>query len=152
MLSQFFRSSRQKIYSYISNNYKFILIIFALFLIFQIVEFGQGERISKRLQDCSYVSVLTPIRMPDTHSVFFNYEYQGKKNKGYTIVGAEDVGYLYTKTEILHSRFFVRISCFNPKMFSVVWDIKVPDSLTFVPKNGWDKIPYGLDKTVDISK
>jgi len=43
-------------------------------------------------------------------------------------------------------RYFLETACHDPYLSEACWDIKVPDTLQFIPENGWDKIPYGLDK------
>ena len=44
-------------------------------------------------------------------------------------------------------RFFLKIACENPNMGEAYWNIKIPDTLQNIPVNGWDKVPYGLDKS-----
>ena len=39
---------------------------------------------------------------------------------------------------------FLKVTCNQDGLGKVLWDIPVPDTLTFIPKNGWDEMPYGL--------
>ncbi|MCP9766105.1 hypothetical protein [Lacihabitans soyangensis] len=45
----------------------------------------------------------------------------------------------------LNRRYFVKFYCEDPKLSEIVWDIKVPDTLNYIPPKCWDKIPYGLE-------
>ena len=44
-------------------------------------------------------------------------------------------------------RCFLKIACAYPKHSEAYWNIKIPDTLQYIPVNGWDKIPYGLDNS-----
>ena len=45
----------------------------------------------------------------------------------------------------LGKRYFVKFSSENPRYNEFLENNLVPDSLQFVPTEGWDKIPEGLD-------
>lgn len=50
-------------------------------------------------------------------------------------------GYSY-----LNRRYFVLFYCNDPSKSKIIWNIQIPDTLHYIPENGWDKTPYGLDK------
>jgi hypothetical protein len=69
----------------------------------------------------------------------------GNQNNCSNSVRAEDAGLTYTKRSVMSKRYFVRVFCDDLQVNRIHWDIPVPDTLTYVPPNGWHNIPYGLD-------
>ena len=84
--------------------------------------------------------------MPDSHKMYFFYYHKGIKKEGSTSVGATELGAFYTKTSALSKRYWIQIYCEDFDVNKVLWKINVPDTLQNIPANGWDKIPYSLDK------
>ncbi len=41
-------------------------------------------------------------------------------------------------------RLLIKFYCKDASKHIVLWDAKVPDTLQFIPPNGWKEIPYGL--------
>ncbi|MFD2520094.1 hypothetical protein [Emticicia soli] len=88
---------------------------------------------------------MTPIRMPNSHRVYFSYYYKNVQYEGSSNVGAEDLGF-YSINEILSNRYWVQVNCKDFNIKRVRWEYTVPDTLQFVPANGWNTIPYDLEK------
>jgi hypothetical protein len=84
------------------------------------------------------------------NTLYFSFVYKGKIIKSSTSVGADDAGFTYTKRSVMSKRYFVRVFCDDLQVNRVQWDIPVPDSLNYVPVNGWGKIPYELDKLKNL--
>lgn len=131
------------IYKKQKKAFYFLLTIAVLFTIFYN---KQENEITRKLDSCSFYSLITPIRMPDYHTLYFSFVYKGKIIKSSTSVGADDAGFTYTKRSVMSKRYFVRVFCDDLQVNRVQWDIPVPDSLNNVPVNGWGNIPYELDK------
>lgn len=121
----------------------FLLTIAVLFTVFYN---KQENEITRKLDSCSFYSIATPIRMPDSHTLYFSFPFEGKIIKSSTSLGADDAGFTYTKRSVMSKRYFVRVFCDDLQVNRIQWDIPVPDTLNYVPVNGWGKIPYGLDK------
>ncbi len=101
--------------------------------------------ISRKLNECSFFTIMTPIRMPNSHRVYFSYYYKNVQYEGSSNVGAEDLGF-YSINEILSNRYWVQVNCKDFNIKRVRWEYTVPDTLQFVPANGWNTIPYDLEK------
>jgi len=43
-----------------------------------------------------------------------------------------------------NKKYFVKLSCDSPSISELIWDIEVPNTLKFIPIDGWPKIPYEL--------
>jgi hypothetical protein len=119
-------------------------------LIFWYFYSRQEDRITKKLEECCIVTLIEPIRMPDTHKLYFKYRLNNQKYESSNSVGSEDLGMLYSRSKILNMRFFVKIYCQDYSVNRVQWDIPVPDTLQFIPVNGWTSIPYDLEKSRKI--
>ncbi len=124
--------------------YAFLVFLGVLTFVY-LFRYVRRTLIRESLDDCSYHTVLYPVRMPKSTKMYFHFFYNGGKYEGATKLGAEDVGFHWNSSEILNKRYWVEVSCEDYKTFQVNWDISVPDTLKYVPENGWAKIPYGLD-------
>ncbi len=129
----------------ISSVWQFILL--AVFMCpFLILGYLQNTKTKEKLKTCSFYTILHPIRMPDSHKMYFFFYHNGIKREDSTSVGATDLGAFYTKTSAINRRYWIQIYCKDMETIKVSWDIPVPDTLQFIPTNGWDKIPYDLVK------
>jgi hypothetical protein len=50
---------------------------------------------------------------------------------------------------LMNERFWVRVYCKDFSVNRIYWEAKVPDTLQFIPPNGWKEIPYGLGDGVE---
>jgi hypothetical protein len=130
------------IYKKQKKVFYFLLIIAVLFTIFYV---RQENEITRKLNRCSFYSLITPIRMPDNHKLYFSFIYKGQIIKSSTSLGADDAGLTYTKRSVMSKRYFVRVFCDDLQVNRVQWDVPVPDTLQYIPPNGWAELPYGLD-------
>lgn len=127
-----------------------VLVLFAIFLlIFFFLYLKQEMGISRKLNECSFFTIMTPFRMPNSHRVYFYYYYKNVQYEGSSNVGAEDLGFSYNSYEILNNRYLVQVNCKDFNINRVRWEYIVPDSLHFVPANGWNTVPYDLEKISD---
>jgi hypothetical protein len=123
------------------NSEKHVPILMGIGLsIILIYGFYQKYKIHK----CHRIYVLSPIRITGGVktglTLHFTFTKDGREING------DDVIPKYGDKYFLKNRFFIKVSCDNENYSSGVWDFVVPDTLQYVPANGWDKIPYGLDK------
>jgi hypothetical protein len=126
-------------------NAKIVIPLILIFGIWFTFSFWKQEKdITEKLDSCSFITVMSPTRMPDSHKVYFTFMYNDSLVRSSGTVGAYDLGMFYNIDEILNSRYFVSVYCDNFKVNRVNWEAKVPDTLMYVPKKGWDKIPYDL--------
>ena len=112
------------------------LLLIAIFLPFHYY-------FENKINKCSRITVGTVIGFEPSFeggsSPVFRYSFSSTLFNNY---GGGDM----TNINKLNSRYFLRISCEDPNISKVIEGILVPDTLNFIPENGWEKIPYKLDK------
>ena len=128
------------------NNIKVLIFIIFCAIVFAFFYVRQERGITKKLNECSFFTVLTPVRMPSSNQMYFSYYYNYKRYEGGTSVGPDDIGYRWSNRSIMNNRYWVQVYCKDFEVTRVRWEYEVPDTLQYIPANGWDKIPYGLDK------
>ncbi|UBM59519.1 hypothetical protein LAG90_02465 [Marinilongibacter aquaticus] len=114
-------------------------------VIFAIFYTRQEKKLTKELEECSFVTIMYPVRMPDSGKVYFYFICKNRKIESSGELGMK-VGYWKSKKLVLGGRYWVQISCDDLQTNRVLWDVPVPDTLNYVPPKGWKSIPYGLDK------
>lgn len=124
-----------------SGTYYFLISI----IVFCTAYFIQEHNANSKIESCPIVTVAYPIRMPDSHKLYFFYHYRGKRYEDAASLGSDDLGCCYTIREVLASRFWVQVYCKDLSVSRIYWEAKVPDTLQYIPANGWDKIPYGFE-------
>lgn len=124
---------------------KALIFIVICGIIFAFFYFRQESRITVKLNECSFFTIMTPVRMPSSTKMYFSYYYNNKKYESSTSVGADDVGYHWSNKSILNNRYWVQVYCKDFTVDRIRWEYPVPDTLQYIPDKGWDKIPYGLD-------
>ena len=117
-----------------------ILCVLAL----TIFHIRQESEIERKFNECSFFTVATPTEMTTSHNLYFKFYYNGKNYDENTDVGAENLGLFYTKQSAMSTRYWVRVYCKDLNINRMYWDAKVPDTLQYIPKEGWKEIPYGL--------
>jgi hypothetical protein len=121
-----------------------VIIPLVLFLSFILFWVWDSHRLSHKFKECSFYTIATPTEMTNSHSLYFTFSYKGKIYDSYTTVGAEDLGLWYTQKSAMSRRYWVKVSCADLRFDEMQWEIKVPDTLQYIPFNGWKEIPYGL--------
>lgn len=111
---------------------------------FIIFYYRQEQGITGKLDECSFYTIATPVKMSTSHIVYFNFSYKDIKYEQSANVGAEDLGISYTTSEILSSRYWIKVYCKDLHVNRIIWKHPVPDTLQYVPAEGWKDIPYGL--------
>ena len=104
-----------------------------------------SQRRGSAFDKCSFYTIATPNDMTN-RSLYFTYNYQGKIYEGSATIGSNNLGLWYTKKSVLSTRYWVKVSCANLLFKEMQWEVKVPDTLQYIPPNGWDKIPYSLEE------
>ena len=102
------------------------------------------------LLECSIYSIAKPIEIKCTGKTgLCGYLAYSFNNNRIGIVGEDGIDGKIRKNntdkELLNKRYLVKFSCNNPEVSKILWNIEVPNNIN-TPANGWDKIPYGLDK------
>lgn len=88
------------------------VILMSIFIaFFYYLSSRQEEGISIKLKECSFYTIITPIRMPDSHKMYFYYIYNNKRYESSGSVGAEDLGFFYTKNSALRGRYWLQVYC-----------------------------------------
>ncbi len=122
----------------------FLGAVFLALPVFIIYYIWFENKITTQLEECSFYTVAVPIRMPTQTSMYFHFNYEGQINEDWTSVGAGDLGYSYNRKSAMSTRYWVRVYCKDFKVNRIYWEAKVPDTLQYIPPNGWEEIPYGL--------
>ncbi len=78
-------------------------------------------------------------------SLLYTYKFKNKEFYGSDGSGVKDYSSFVDFSIYKNKKYFVKISCTNPDISELCWEVVVPDTLQYIPPNGWDKIPYGLD-------
>jgi hypothetical protein len=101
------------------------------------------------VRKCSRISLVSPTRIVGSGKIGYHLDFTFSINNR-IIDGSNriprDIYSDHKDSYFLKNRFFIKVSCENDNFHRIVWDFVVPDTLQYVPANGWDKIPYGLDK------
>jgi hypothetical protein len=121
------------------NEYMNVLKVGLPVLVFFVILFIYFEN---KLEKCSRITVCRVIGFESDFeggsSPLFAYEYNSVTYKN---GGAGDM----SNINHLNSRYFLKISCEKPSIVKIIRDVHVPDTLKFIPTNGWEKLPYNLD-------
>ena len=118
----------------------FVLSVPAFFIFYN----RQESKITDQLNECSFYTIINPTRMATHHRMYYYFYHKNKRYDDYTRVEADELRYYYTKKGAMSSRYWVRIYCKDFKISRVQWAAKVPDTLQYIPANGWKEIPYDL--------
>ncbi len=117
-----------------------------LLILFFIYFYFHESNITYSLKKCGRYYIMTPKRMPDFTTLYYDSEFKGKEYEWSTSVGYGDVGYVIGKQRVMSRRYWVNVSCDDFKISRVIWGVPVPDSLKKMPYDGWENLPFGLDK------
>lgn len=134
-----------------TENQKKSGIAFCVIMIIVIVyDFYYRNEVSKNMKECSRYTI------GEIKSVYtsrwmtrIKYQFQARQIRveHNTTVGrseSED-GWWIDKEKLKERRLLIQYYCKEPKsIHKIFWDIKVPDTLSYVPFEGWKEIPYDL--------
>lgn len=121
-----------------------LVILGILMIIFYIFYFRQERRITAKLRECSFYTIMEPRRMSSSSYLYYDFYYDYTRYSSSTTVGSEDVGVFHTKESVMSERYWIQVNCDDFKTDRILWKIPVPDTLKYIPSKGWKKIPYGL--------
>jgi len=122
-----------------------LVLVGVFIVIFNHFYSKQESEKTEKLKECSFFTVITPIKMPDRRKMYYFYNYHSERHENNTSVNEDDLGAGYTSENALKKRYWIQVHCNDFQTDRVRWDVPVPDTLQYIPVNGWDKIPYGLD-------
>ena len=101
------------------------------------------------LSECTKITVANPYEIGGGYKtgyiMYYTYILNSKQVKDYDGVDKGDYN-ANGDSYYLKKKFFLKVSCTDVKNTEVIWSVPVPDTLNYVPINGWDKIPYNLAK------
>ena len=134
------------------KDYKTPLIGFAFCsLVPLLIYFLQEKIVKNKFDECAIYTVADITKVYKLRGIIYA-KYSFKINNSFenseTSVGPTDTGEWWDidRQKLSKRRLFIVASCKNYKINRVDWDISIPDTLKNIPSNGWDTIPYGLDK------
>ncbi len=122
----------------------FLGAVFLALPLFYVSYFMQEKKITNQLEECSFYTVAVPISITVKQKLSYRFLIHGEWQNDYVRASADDLGYFYTRKQVLNSRFWVRVYCKDFKVNRIYWEAKVPDTLQYIAPNGWEEIPYGL--------
>ena len=101
------------------------------------------------LNECTKITVASPYEIgggyKTGYNMYYTYTLNSTQIKDYDGVDKGDYN-ANGESYYLKKRFFLKVSCNDVKNTKIIWSVLVPDTLNYVPANGWDKIPYNLGK------
>lgn len=122
-------------------------LIFAFVIIGLLIHHFSNEG---EVKECSRITIATITGKSGGFSTAktLNYVYKcdAKVFFGADGEGIKDYDFYKNFNIAEKKRFFVKYSCVNNNISKLVWNISVPDTLTYIPADGWAKIPYDLSK------
>lgn len=103
-----------------------------------------------KINECSRITIATITGKSGSFSTAktLNYVYKCDANVFFGVdgEGIKDYDFFKSFNVAEKKRVFVNYSCVNNNISKLVWNISVPDTLNYIPADGWAKIPYNLSK------
>lgn len=98
----------------------------------------------RKINECPRVTIAYPTKFSGQSDIYYKFTLSGKTfERGYTMP-FPTMGKFKRGRHLLKERFWIRVNCNDDYYNKIVWDVKVPDTLQYIPASGWDKIPYNL--------
>ena len=136
-----------------NNEYKFsektndiisISIGLILFGIFLLLYYYQEKRIESKLESCSVITIAYPKKFVPNGHIYYNFTLNNLTIEDSYTIPFPTMGKFHRNSTLLSMRFWIRVYCDDYEVNKIYWDANVPDTLQFIPKNGWKEIPYGI--------
>lgn len=121
-----------------------IMIGLSLLSIFVLFYYCSQENINSKLDSCSIVTIAYPQKFVPQSNLYYYFKLNNVKIEDGYNVPFNNMGKFFRSSNLMKERFWIKVYCNDYHVNSIYWDAKVPDTLQFIPKNGWSKIPYGL--------
>lgn len=122
-------------------------LIFAFVIIGLLVYHRNNEA---KINECSRITIATITGKSGGFSTAktLNYVYKCDTNVffGADGEGIKDFDFFKNFNIAEKKRLFVKYSCVNNHISKLIWNVSVPDTLNYIPADGWAKIPYNLSK------
>lgn len=109
------------------------------------------NELKEKLEKCSVYTVGVVTRIHTLRKIpRMKYKYSIKGviiENDHTIGlfdGNKDEFWNIDTDKLANRRLMLRVYCNDVKANKILWDIAIPDTLKYIPANGWKEIPYGL--------
>ena len=122
-------------------------IFYLTFLVLIIALLSKQWYNKNKISTCHKVTIATVIGGSGSFSTRRGLTYTYKYNSiqfSDSDGNIQDYSYFKDFKKYKNKKYFVKLSCDNPSISELIWDIEVPDTLKFIPIDGWSKIPYEL--------
>jgi hypothetical protein len=108
--------------------------------------FIQEQMAQSNIYECPKFTVGYPQKFIPQGHIFYYFYYGSHKQENSFIIdtGGQKGVFENSEKELMNTRFWIQLNCKKPHINRIYWDAKVPDTLQFIPPNGWKEIPYGL--------
>ena len=104
----------------------------------------QEKRANEEINSCTIITVAYPKRWVSKATLYYYFYIKGKKLEDGETMRHLTMGKFERGRHLMKDRFWVRVYCKDLQVNRIYWDAKVPDTLQYIPKEGWKEIPYGL--------
>jgi hypothetical protein len=125
---------------------KIICILFIIGMFTWLFLIERADR--QKLNDCSIITIAYPTKWIPRATIKYNFTLHGKNIRRGETMTYPTMGQFERGKHLLNERFWVKVYCKDFTLSRIYWEAKVPDTLTYVPPNGWSEIPYGLANNV----
>lgn len=114
----------------------------------------QSRTVSKQLFKCSVYTVAHithTYQLQGMSHIEYSFSVENKIFQGDEAVNNFDTGESWSVDfkKLSERRLLLKVYCNDPKVHRILWDIPVPDTLQYVPVNGWKEIPFEKQKSSD---
>ena len=125
------------------------LVLLFIILIGGMIRFyiNQENDAKDKILECPIITIAYPDKFVPRSKIYYSFYLNGKKSNSSYTMPFPNMGKFKRDNNLIYERFWVQVNCKDNSINRIYWEAKVPDTLKFIPANGWDKIPYGLDKS-----
>lgn len=122
-----------------------ISIVVVIFLI--LVYLIQNKRLSEKLAHCSsytIAEVTRVYRLRGMAHVVYWYKIGTQKVENDKSVNVYDTGesWMVNLHNLQKRRLLIQVYCADKTEHRIRWDIQVPDTLRYIPVEGWKELPF----------
>ena len=121
------------------------IIIFSVILLVLLAVFIQDSYIERKINECPIVTIAYPTKFSGRSTIYYKFTIRGETFEHEYTIPHPTMGKFERGRHLLKERFWLRVNCNDDYYNFIYWDVKVPDTLNYIPFSGWNKIPYGLD-------
>ena len=135
------------------KNQKINAVIFLFFISIILIDiFWNRSNVNEKLNKCTVYTIAKISKVYKQSggvNIKFNYKINSAKISDETGVSPYDTDEWWSidMEKLRNKKLLVAVSCEDNKISKINWNVQIPDTLQYIPVNGWDKIPYGLDNS-----